>query len=77
MLTIGKLTIRVYINAEKHVGREYRQTRGRWCTLLTKYLERAEVDETITAFIAANPAFGSHAHDCELEIKFVVEEYIS
>lgn len=75
METLGKLTVRVYVSS--HKPDEHGRMRGNWRTLKTWWIDRAEVDETITAFIAANPAFGSHAHACELEIKFVVEEYIS
>lgn len=73
METYGKLTVRMFIvYAQDEYGRV---TRGSWKTLMSKWVDREDVEQTLSKFADVNPTI--HHQRPHLDVKFTVQEHIS
>lgn len=72
MQTYGKLTIRMYVLITK--PDTHTRARGSWRTLMTKWIDREEVEHALLTFTEANPEL--HAIKRQLDIKFDTSEDI-
>ena len=72
METVGRLTIKMFVAS--HAPDNHGRTRGSWRTLLSRYLDRDDIDETLMGFMEANPQLRRETH--HLMAQFVTEETI-
>lgn len=73
METYGKLTVRMFVY--DHLPDQHGRTKGKWKSLLVKYLDRKEVEPTLGTFMEANSWLQPKYH--EVSISFITEEIIN
>ena len=73
MKTLGFLVIKVYVHTQQP-DEHGRTGYGNWKTLLSRMMERSEVDATIKRFMDVNPWLNPNYAD--LDMQFITKEHI-
>jgi len=69
-MQVGRLTVKMFVAS--HVPDNHGRTHGSWRTLLSRYLDREDIDVALAWFMEANPQLRRETH--QLHAQFVTEE---